>query len=240
MTTAHRATYKAAKATFNGIEQGNYFTGGVGTTAVAARDLPGQKSLKRRMIGQGTEEELGSKDFKKILEKKEAAHVSKRLKMLDDYDDSDDEVDEIKLLAPKGKATDGAEESTTGDSSKQSNANSIDNKDDNAEEDAPGDSSSDDDSDDEEALLLELEKIRNEKASKHANEVRQGNPLLNQDEGAAVQSGVAASNVIKSRWDDDVVFKHQASGAMKNKKKSFVNDTTRNDFHRKFMDKYIK
>ena len=52
MTTAHRATYKAAKATYNGIEQGNYFTGGVGTTAVAARDLPGQKSLKRRMIGQ--------------------------------------------------------------------------------------------------------------------------------------------------------------------------------------------
>ena len=63
MTTAHRATYKAAKATFNGIEQGNYFTGGVGTTAVAARDLPGQKSLKRRMIGQGTEEELGSKEL---------------------------------------------------------------------------------------------------------------------------------------------------------------------------------
>ena len=89
-------------------------------------------------------------------------------------------------------------------------------------------------------MLYYSNQIRNEKASKHANEVRQGNPLLNQDEGAAVQSGVAASNVIKSRWDDDVVFKHQARGAMKNKKKSFVNDTTRNDFHRKFMDKYIK
>ena len=74
----------------------------------------------------------------------------------------------------------------------------------------PGDSSSDDDSDDEEALLLELEKIRNEKANKRASEVRQGNPLLNQAETATEQSGMAASNVIKSRWDDDVVFKHQA------------------------------
>ena len=66
MTTAHRATYKSAKATYNGIEQGNYYTGGVGTNAVAARDLPGQKTLKRRLEGQGTEEELGAKDFKKI------------------------------------------------------------------------------------------------------------------------------------------------------------------------------
>ena len=130
MTTAHRATYKAAKATFNGIEQGNYFTGGVGTTAVAARDLPGQKSLKRRMVGQGTEDELGSKDFKKILEEKEAAHVSKRLKMLDDYDDSDDEVDESPL-APKGKATDGGEEFTTGTTANKIMLK-IGNKDDNA------------------------------------------------------------------------------------------------------------
>ena len=68
MTTAHRAT--AAKATYNGVEQGNYFTGGVGTTALAARDLPGQQTLKRRLQGQGTEEELGAKDFKKSLEEK--------------------------------------------------------------------------------------------------------------------------------------------------------------------------
>ena len=94
MTTAHRATYKSAKATYNGIEQGNYYTGGVGTNAVAARDLPGQKTLKRRLEGQGTEEELGAKDFKKILEEKEAQHESKRLKMLDDFDDSDDEIDD--------------------------------------------------------------------------------------------------------------------------------------------------
>ena len=45
---------------------------------------------------------------------------------------------------------------------------------------------------------------------------------------------------MKSRWDDDVVFKNQARGTTNNKKKRFVNDTTKNDFHRKFMDKYVK
>ena len=158
--------------------------------------------------------------------------------MLDDYDDSDDEVDEVKPSAPSGKATVGGGEFRTGENSEQNQADKIDSKD--GEEAASSDSSSDDDSDDEEALLLELEKIRSEKAIKREQEVRQGNPLLNQAENASERNVAAASNVIKSRWDDDVVFKHQASGAMKNKKKSFVNDTTRNDFHRNFMDKYIK
>ena len=154
MTTAHRATYKSAKATYNGIEQGNYYTGGVGTNAVAARDLPGQKTLKRRLEGQGTEEELGAKDFKKILEEKEAQHESKRLKMLDDFDDSDDEIDDDDNNNNK---------TTTKMLNDTSNINNNNNNNNNNEDD--DDSSSDDDSsdDDDEALMLELEKIRKEK-----------------------------------------------------------------------------
>ena len=41
------------------------------------------------------------------------------------------------------------------------------------------------------------------------------------------------------RWDDDVVFKNQARDEPVAKKR-FINDTIRNDFHRKFLSKYIQ
>lgn len=41
---------------------------------------------------------------------------------------------------------------------------------------------------------------------------------------------------MKRRWDDDVIFKNQARGTDdKNKKKEFVNDLLRSDFHKRFM-----
>ena len=46
---------------------------------------------------------------------------------------------------------------------------------------------------------------------------------------------------VKRRWDDDVVFKNQARGTEeRGKEKRFVNDLLRSDFHRKFMDKYVR
>lgn len=42
-----------------------------------------------------------------------------------------------------------------------------------------------------------------------------------------------------ARWNDDVVFKGQARTEPETKKR-FVNDTIRNDFHRRFLTKYIK
>lgn len=44
---------------------------------------------------------------------------------------------------------------------------------------------------------------------------------------------------VKRRWDDDVVFKNQARTEPKRAKR-FVNDTVRSDFHRRFLDRYIK
>lgn len=41
------------------------------------------------------------------------------------------------------------------------------------------------------------------------------------------------------RWDDDVVFKNQARGETKTPKR-FINDTIRSDFHRKFLQRYMK
>ena len=43
------------------------------------------------------------------------------------------------------------------------------------------------------------------------------------------------------RWDDDVVFKNCAKGVDEaRKEKRFINDTLRSEFHKKFMEKYVK
>lgn len=46
---------------------------------------------------------------------------------------------------------------------------------------------------------------------------------------------------MKRRWDDDVVFKNCAKGIEERKKEqNFINDAIRSEFHKKFMEKYIK
>ena len=44
---------------------------------------------------------------------------------------------------------------------------------------------------------------------------------------------------VKRRWDDDVVFRNQTRGEPKAQKR-FINDTIRNDFHKRFLSRYIK
>ncbi|CAO2596001.1 Spliceosome-associated protein CWC15 homolog, partial [Lemmus lemmus] len=101
------------------------------------------------------------------------------------------------------------------------------------------------DDDDTAALLAELEKIKKERAEEqarkeqeqkaeeeriHMENILSGNPLLN-----------LANFKVKRRWDDDVVFKNCAKGIDDQKKdKRFVNDILRSEFHKKFMEKYIK
>ena len=104
------------------------------------------------------------------------------------------------------------------------------------------------DDDEEEELMRELEKIRKEreleKVAKERKSAEQdphvilaGNPLLlSSDSKPSVNSTFGA----KRRWDDDVVFKNQAKGVDEKPQKRFINDTTRSDFHRRFMDKIIK
>ncbi|CAN7050257.1 unnamed protein product [Brassica oleracea var. botrytis] len=50
--------------------------------------------------------------------------------------------------------------------------------------------------------------------------------------------GNSLLNNAPTSWDDDVVFKNQARGEMKAPKR-FINDTIRNDFHRKFLHRYM-
>ncbi|KAK1031522.1 complexed with cef1p [Friedmanniomyces endolithicus] len=110
--------------------------------------------------------------------------------------------------------------------------------------------SDDDDAEDETAqLMAELAKIKAERAeaaakvaaeqAKRDEEQREkdialGNPLLN---GNGAEEGYG----VKRRWDDDVVFRNQARGTEeRGKEKRFVNDLLRSDFHRRFMDKYVR
>jgi len=116
-----------------------------------------------------------------------------------------------------------------------------------SEEDDEDDSSEDDSDDEDETAELqrELEKIKRERAEKREQEERQkaaeeeaarerdialGNPLLNPK----------ADFNVKRRWDDDVIFKNQARGTDDKRKKEFVNDLLRSDFHKRFMSKYVR
>ncbi|KAL3810505.1 hypothetical protein ACHAXA_005647 [Cyclostephanos tholiformis] len=105
-----------------------------------------------------------------------------------------------------------------------------------------------DDEDEEAALQAELAKIRAERAAAKAREDAEaakeeqaqmeeaalmGNPLLN-------SASASSSGRLKRRWNDDVVFRNQARGEPDQNKKRFINDTVRNDFHKRFLNKFIK
>ncbi|CAI9091008.1 OLC1v1025924C1 [Oldenlandia corymbosa var. corymbosa] len=105
------------------------------------------------------------------------------------------------------------------------------------------DEDEDEDEDENEALYAELAKMekerREDKANKDAQEEllkKNGNPLL-----TSYDNPTSFSVVVKRRWDDDVVFKNQARNGGHGVKtsKRFVNDTIRNDFHTKFLRKYM-
>lgn len=119
-----------------------------------------------------------------------------------------------------------------------------------ADDPVDSDRSDDEDSDDDTAALLaELNKIKRERlqenAKKEAEKVQEeekirmenilsGNPLLNYTSAAPKGNGK-----VKRRWNDDVVFKNCARTEV-DKGETFINDSLRSEFHRKFMEKYIK
>lgn len=119
-----------------------------------------------------------------------------------------------------------------------------------SDEDSESGSESESESEDEDELQRELEKIRQERAEQKAREearerereqearekeIAYGNPLLNNSKG-----GANSSNGSRRKWNDDVVFKNQAKGVDDKNDNGFINDMIRSDFHRKFMNKYIK
>ncbi|CAJ0954657.1 unnamed protein product, partial [Mesorhabditis belari] len=225
MTTAHRPTFNAARG---GTARSEGDLSKL-SAQYSSKDMPSHLKIKHRQTGQATEEDLKRRDLRRELEDREHA-------------------------AAREKRT-GKEASSVGSSSKKPRFEEIaaSTKDIDADEplDEINDSDEDSDDDDTAALMEELARIKKERAAeREAKEERdneeqekirmdnilQGNPLLNFEKDQT-EEGFK----VKRRWDDDVVFKNCAKGIDERKKEAtFINDAIRSEFHRKFMDKYIK
>ncbi|XP_011875026.1 PREDICTED: protein CWC15 homolog B [Vollenhovia emeryi] len=225
MTTAARPTFEPARG---GQGRGEKDLSAI-SKQYSSRDLPSHTKLKYREHGQSTIEELRNRDFRKELEERERTDKDK---------------------GSGRRAIEPSRESTTSSAKRQKidqvPAASLD-ADDPLDED---ESDSDSEEDDAAALLAELQRIKKERAAEQAKkemEKRQeeerirmenilsGNPLLNYSS----QSGRVDMKV-RRRWDDDVVFKNCARSEPKKKHDVFINDSLRSEFHRKFMEKYVK
>ncbi|XP_060188466.1 uncharacterized protein LOC132617479 [Lycium barbarum] len=225
MTTAARPTWAPAKG---GNEQGGTRIFGP-SQKYSSRDIAAHTTLKPRKEGQDTQDELHRRNFREELEDREMRHFSSKDKGYEDRD----RRKSVQLLLEGEKIE--IEDRIVPRSA---------DADDYADNKSDDESDDDDDDDDTEAPLAELEQIKKEKAEEKLRKERleqeeelkakeaellKGNPLINQP----------ASFSVRRRWDDDVVFKNQARGEMKAAKR-FINDTIRNDFHRKFLHKYMK
>ncbi|KAF8031744.1 hypothetical protein BT93_D0837 [Corymbia citriodora subsp. variegata] len=230
MTTAARPTWAPAKG---GNEQGGTRIFGP-SQKYSSRDLAAHTNLKPRRDGQDTQEELQKRNLREELEDRERRHFSSKDKSyIDDRDRR--KGGQLLLEGSKREVEDRIVPRTV-----DADDSDVDVKSD----DESDDDNDDDDEDDTEALLAELEQIKKERAEEKLRKERQekeeelkvkeaellrGNPLLNNP----------TSFNVKRRWDDDVVFKNQARGETKAPKR-FINDTIRNDFHRKFLQRYMK
>lgn len=203
----------------------------------SSRDLASHTTLKTRKEGQDTQEELRKRNLRDELEDRERKHFSSKDRGYnDDRERRRGTTGSVPYLDNGGARRETEEKLAI---------KNIDADDSDADLKSDSDESDDDDDDDEDetaALLAELERIKKERAEEKLRKERQkqeeelkskevelvrGNPLLNPNFS------------VKRRWDDDVVFKNQARGEPKVTKR-FINDTIRNDFHRKFLNKYMK
>lgn len=237
MTTAARPTFEPARG---GRGKGEGDLSAL-SKQYSSRDLPGHTKIKYRQPTQDPPEELRNRDFRRELEERERAAAREKTRER------------------------GPREHTTSSSSSskrprldQIPAANLDADDPLTDEDEDEESDEDDDDDfDQAALMAELEKIKKERAEEQERKEREqkaeeeririenilsGNPLINLAGQQQPQMTQAQTSFrVKRRWDDDVVFKNCAKGVDDaRKEKRFVNDTLRSEFHKKFMEKYVK
>eukprot|EP00563_Minutocellus_polymorphus_P016268 CAMPEP_0181057772 /NCGR_PEP_ID=MMETSP1070-20121207/20433_1 /TAXON_ID=265543 /ORGANISM="Minutocellus polymorphus, Strain NH13" /LENGTH=293 /DNA_ID=CAMNT_0023137217 /DNA_START=81 /DNA_END=962 /DNA_ORIENTATION=+ len=222
----------------------------------------GADAIRRGIVGRreiDPEEEKQSR--LKLLEHDQSRDVDEEA-LLAKYDDADDDKSDdgaggwsdIDDDAGGGGTKVAANRAGGGGSDLDESDSDLDSSDDDSDDDDS------DDSDDEAALQAELAKIRAEREAARAKEEEEarveeearmeeaaltGNPLLSAAGGGGADGGAAAAAAapggrMKRRWNDDVVFRNQAKGEPDQNKKRFINDTVRNDFHKRFLNKFIK
>jgi protein CWC15 len=218
-----------------------------------------------RQLGQNAPEELKERDLKAELQKRELEHFRRQgkidqSKLLTATDmppppppppsSSSPSSSSSPLASSATATTSSADAPQPQDDAKKMQAlhaalAQFDDSDD-SNSSSDSDSDSDSDSEDDEAELrraLQMikrtqqedqkrkeQEIEATAAAQRNEEVLRGNPLLADND---------VSFQIKRRWDDDVVFRNQAAAEPKRKKR-FINDTTRSDFHRNFLRKYVE
>ncbi|KAJ1475545.1 Pre-mRNA-splicing factor Cwf15/Cwc15 [Baffinella frigidus] len=90
--------------------------------------------------------------------------------------------------------------------------------------------------------MKELERIKREREEDAAKKMAKDKARDEEERQDAMLRGnplMGGAFGVKRRWDDDVVFRNQAREDAP-VKKQFINDTIRNDFHRKFLHKYVQ
>ena len=241
--------------------EGGWTAGGAPSAMRSALSLPGHTKLKTRR-DQDTisneREEILKKSLKKLrdMEDKklgprvidERVEEEGRRKLLLATADVDDE----ELKKKYDDADDDGRNVSNGDGwsdvediiNQESDLDASDSDDDSDDSDDESD-----EEDEEAALQAELAKIRAEReatkakadAEAAAEEQSQmeeaalgGNPLLDSGPVPPTPTGK-----LKRRWNEDVVFRNQAKNEPEQKKR-FINDTVRNDFHKRFLNKFMK
>eukprot|EP00294_Goniomonas_avonlea_P009668 CAMPEP_0114558938 /NCGR_PEP_ID=MMETSP0114-20121206/10658_1 /TAXON_ID=31324 /ORGANISM="Goniomonas sp, Strain m" /LENGTH=215 /DNA_ID=CAMNT_0001744381 /DNA_START=25 /DNA_END=672 /DNA_ORIENTATION=+ len=212
----------AARPTFNPAQGHNEQGGGrliAPSKQISAKDIATHTKLKYRQVGQNTGGELSHRDLKAELEERERKHYEKKKEAEPVMPEEDDQLD----------------------AEKQRKFALMD-RDDVFSDDDESDEDDLDDDDEEAELLRELERIKAERAEEAAKKEREERAVQDQERNDAMLRGnplLNSSFAVKRRWDDDVVFKNQSRGEEAPKKR-FINDTIRNDFHRKFLAKYVQ
>lgn len=255
MTTAHRPTWKAAVGR---SDEGGF---GLPSQAKAVRNERAHTKLKVRaqLTGFSREEKLrrakekleeAEKNIKQLTAQPRVIDAEEEktleLKLLTSHAVSENETLLLDEEALKAKGYDDADDDNGSDDDEGGGWSDIDNDSDEDLSEVSSDEGDSDDEDEEAALQAELDKIRKEreiqKAKEEAIQDKEkeekmeeaaliGNPLLGNDD---------VSGKVKRKWNDDVPFRNQARGEPERNKKRFINDTVRNDFHKKFLNKFIR
>lgn len=209
---------------------------------------------------EGEREAAGKMTMRMKLLEKERAHFRKKkmerqIMGAEEKQEEEEDRGGNKRLRIEAGTTTSAFQANPEDADDDDSENEGDNSDGDDSDDGNSDDDDSDSDDDAAALMEELERIKAQRALENdrkerereqleemeqRDELKMGNPLL-RDEMASDEPGGAKkkSATLKRRWDDDTVFRNQARDEPKREKR-FVNDTIRSDFHKRFLNRYIK